>query len=91
MDELASIDAARVGSGPQAVTLWILRKISFIDGVHDPELLDRSAVDVAFENLVQRRSRGLKTKLHLFENELGLTFPRPLHLSSDRTAEIWIR
>jgi hypothetical protein len=54
----------------------VFEELARVDRVHGRELVDRGAVDIALQNLVERRSRGLQTKLHLFENELRLPLDR---------------
>src|SRR3569832_710313 len=50
----------------------VLRKVSCIDRIDDREFLDRGAVDVALENVIQRRSGDFETQFHLLEHDLGL-------------------
>ena len=54
----------------------IMRKISCIDGVDRGEMRRISAIHIAFDDIIERGTRRRKTKLHLFENDLGLAFDR---------------
>src|SRR6202012_5394162 len=54
----------------------VLREIPGIDRVDRGKLLDRRAVDIAFQHLLERRARRLEAELHLFEHELGLALER---------------
>jgi SAM-dependent methyltransferase len=56
----------------------VLRKIAVVDLVEGCKMRRVGrAVDVAFDDARQRRARGLQTKLHLLQHQLGL--PRHRH------------
>ncbi len=57
----------------------IFRKVTRVDRVDGSELLDRRAVHIALEHVVQRRPRRLDAKLELLQNELGLAFNGCVH------------
>jgi hypothetical protein len=50
----------------------VLRKISGVDGIHRRELLDRGAIDVALQDLIEGGTGGLEAQLHLLHNQLRL-------------------
>jgi hypothetical protein len=51
---------------------WVPWKVSSIDRVDRCKFLDRRAIHVAFEHVLQRRSRRLQAKLELFQNQFRL-------------------
>jgi len=50
----------------------VLGEISGVDRVDRCKFLDRRAIHVALEHVLQRRSRRLEAKLHLCQNKFGL-------------------
>src|SRR6202012_1933088 len=50
----------------------ILGKVAGIDRIDGGEFLNRRAIDMAFENLLQRRARRFQAKLHLLQHQFGL-------------------
>src|ERR1700733_6899183 len=54
----------------------VFREIAEGDRVDRGKLLDRRAIDIAFEDVIERRSCCLQAKLQLVENEFGLALYR---------------
>src|ERR1700742_1247559 len=54
----------------------VLREILAVDLVDVGEEIDRRAVDVAFEDIVQRRAGRLEHQLNLLQDRLGLCLDR---------------
>src|ERR1700733_9082187 len=80
-DRSDTIDLDVERSGPhrnvdEGTRGWIVRKIPGIHRVHLREHLNTCAVDVALQDVLQRRAGGLKTELHLVQNDLGLALDR---------------
>src|SRR4029079_9012671 len=89
LDSCDAIDFEATGPGrhiDEDPCRRIFRKLTRIDRVDRGELLDRSAINIALQNLVQGRASRLQTKLHLFNDDLGL----PLDRRVDDLAGRWI-
>src|SRR6185295_1084405 len=56
----------------------VLGKVTGIDRVDLRKLLDRRAVHIALEDILQRCSRRLQAKLHLLQDKLGLPLDRSM-------------
>src|SRR4051812_49851752 len=56
----------------------VLGKVTGIDRVDLRKPLDRRAVHIALEDILQRRSRRLQAKLHLLQDQLGLPLDRSM-------------
>jgi hypothetical protein len=79
------LDVKRSGPGGNADKYpggRVRGKITSIDRIDGCEFLNRGAIHVAFEHVLQERARRLEAELHLFQNKLGLAFDRGFdHLS----------
>lgn len=64
------------GNADEDSSRRVLGKVAYVDLVNGRKLLDRRAIHIALQDVLQRRPRCFEAKLHLLKSKLGLALDR---------------